>query len=150
MRFRALTIFSVACLLWIFSFLNTPSAFALTPIKLFDLSYQECPAEYGEGYVASGSLQKANCFLVVGKAENKSGKTVVDADVFGRIYDANNNPIMQNRGRVGTITEVPSGISDFSIQISVPAIQKTPLRLEKFKASGFASRVRPFYYDDEF
>jgi hypothetical protein len=84
----------------------------------------------------------ANCYIVYGKAENTSGKPVLNADVFGRIYDANNNPVMQNRTRVGSIDEVPPGVSDFEIRISVPANQPTPLKLEQFKASGFTGRVR--------
>jgi hypothetical protein len=97
--------------------------------------------------VSSGDMNPANCFLIVGTAKNTSGKPVVDADVFGRIYDANGNSVMENRGRVGTLLEVPPGESDFEIRISVSANQATPLKLEQFKASGFASKVRPFYYD---
>ena len=99
-------------------------------------------------YVGSGDMGASNCFLVRGKAKNMSGKTLVDADVFGRIFDANGNSAMENRGRIGTITEVPPGVSDFEIRISVSANQPTPLTLKQFKASGFASKVRPFYYDD--
>ena len=101
-----------------------------------------------EGNVSSGDLRPVNCFLVKGKAKNTSGKTVVDADVFGRIYDANGNSTMENRGRIGTILEVPPGVSDFEIRIDVAANQPTPLTLKQFKASGFAGKVRPYYYDD--
>ncbi|TVQ48912.1 MAG: hypothetical protein EA365_00835 [Gloeocapsa sp. DLM2.Bin57] len=142
---RLLTILLLTISLW----LTSQNAFALTPIKLFDLSYQECSVEIGEGSVSSGGASlPARCFIVSGKAENKSGKPVVDADVFGRIYDANGNPVMENRGRIGSITEIPPGVSDFEIRISVPTELPTPLKLEQFKASGFAARVRPFYYDD--
>ncbi|MEN9519200.1 MAG: hypothetical protein RLZZ381_1788, partial [Cyanobacteriota bacterium] len=89
-----------------------------------------------------------SCYTIKGKAKNISGKTVVDADVFGRIYDANDNSTFENRGRIGTIEEVPPGVSDFEIRVSVPANQPTPLKLKNFKASGFAEKVRPFYYDD--
>jgi hypothetical protein len=129
------------------SFLFAQSAMASTPIKLTNISYKDCPAEIASGNVTSGSSESANCFLVIGKAHNPSGKTVYDADVFGRIYDANNEPAMQNRTRVGTLEEIPAGESDFEIRISVPASQPTPLKLEQFKASGFASKVRPYYYD---
>jgi len=122
-------------------------ALASTPITLTDISYHECTGEIAQGNVNSGSSELANCFLVIGKAENKTGKTVYDADVFGRIYDANNEPAMQNRTRLGTIEEIPPGVSDFEIRISVPANQPTPLKLEQFKASGFAGKVRPYYYD---
>lgn len=92
--------------------------------------------------VSAGSVAEADCYLIVGKANNDTGKPVLNADVFGRIYDANNNPVFQNRTRVGSIDEVPPGVSDFSIRISVAANQPTPLKLKQFKASGFTGRVR--------
>ena len=147
--FRLLSVSFLTCILWVMSFFITPTANALTPVELYDLSYTSCPSELTEGtYVGSGDMGANNCFLVQGKANNKSGKPVVDADVFGRIYDANGNSAMENRGRIGSITEIPPGVSDFEIRISVSANQPTPLTLKKFKASGFASKVRPFYYDD--
>lgn len=132
------------------SWVISPDVIAATPIRLFDISYQECSGELAEGNVSSGGGSvPVNCFIVFGKAENKSGKMVVDADVFGRIYDANHNSVLENRGRVGSIAEIPPGVSDFSIRISVPADQPTPLILEQFKASGFGAKVRPYYYDEE-
>ncbi len=84
----------------------------------------------------------ANCFIVTGTANNTSGKPVMDADIFGRIYDANGNSVMQNRTRLGGVPEIPPGKSTFEIRISVPANQPTPLKLEQFKASGFSRQVR--------
>ena len=78
------------------------------------------------------------------KANNSTFKTVYDADIYGRIYDANNNPILQNRTRLGSIPEVPSGESDFELRISVPANQPEPLQLKQFKASGFSGMVRRY------
>jgi hypothetical protein len=148
MQFRVFAAIFIASIFWLASCLITPNAFALTPVNLYDLTYEDCPSELAEGNVGSGDIRPANCFLIKGKAENKSGKTVVDADVFGRIYDANGNSAMENRGRVGTIEEIPPGVSDFQIRISVSASQATPLTLKQFKAAGFARKVRPFYYDD--
>lgn len=144
MRFRGwLATVAVSCLLWVITWAFPPSALALTPIQLSDLSYHECPPELAKGTVSSGgSSSAAQCFLVTGKAENKSGKLVVNADIFGRIYDANNNSIMQNRTRLGSIEEVPPGVSDFELRITVPANQPTPLQLKQFKASGFTGKVR--------
>ena len=79
---------------------------------------------------------------MTGKAENNSGKSVFDADVFGRIYDANNDSVMQNRTRLGSITEIPAGVSEFNMRISVPANQPLPLQLKQFKAAGFSGQVR--------
>jgi hypothetical protein len=148
-NFRILATLFLTSVFGLLSLVITPVANASTPIKLYDLSYTSCPSEMTEGnYVGSGSMGANNCFLVQGKAKNASGKTVVDADVFGRIFDANGNSAMENRGRIGSIAEVPPGVSDFEIRISVAASQPTPLTLDKFKASGFASKVRPYYYDD--
>lgn len=142
MWFRAFGVFLLSCAIAIISWVEAPPAWALTPIKLFDLSYHECPPEVGQGSVVSGSVMRANCFIITGKAENTSGKYVYNADIFGRIYDANNDTVMQNRTRLGAIEEVPPGISDFELRISVAANQPTPLKLKQFKASGFAGKVR--------
>ncbi|NMF82389.1 hypothetical protein [Nodosilinea sp. P-1105] len=131
----------LVAILWLVSGLQL-TAQALTPIELTDLSYQACPAEMADGMVVSGSIQEANCYLITGKAINRSGKPVVNADIFGRIYDANANPVMQNRTRLGSIDQVPPGESDFQLRVSVAANQPEPLRLEQFKASGFSGKVR--------
>ena len=148
MVLRLLAGLLISVSLWLSSWVITPPAAAITSIKLSDLSYEPCAGDEAEGSVSSGDLRPANCYTIKGKAKNISGKTVVDADVFGRIYDANDNSTFENRGRIGTIEEVPPGVSDFEFRISVPANQPTPLKLKNFKASGFAERVRPFYYDD--
>ena len=121
----------------------SPAALAVTPITLSKVSYKDCSAEAAKGAVTSGGVtQDAACFLIVGKAENKSNKTVYDADVYGRIYDADNNNVLPNRGRVGLIEQVPPGINDFEMRITVPASASMPLQLKKFKASGFGSKIR--------
>jgi hypothetical protein len=119
-----------------------PPAWAMTEIPLTHLDYKNCPPELAEGNVTSGSSDPANCFIVTGTANNKTGKTVYDADVFGRIYDANGEPAMQNRTRVGNIAEIPPGKSEFEVRISVPAEQPLPIRLEQFKAAGFSAKIR--------
>ncbi|MEM9275056.1 MAG: hypothetical protein AAGA80_19135 [Cyanobacteria bacterium P01_F01_bin.143] len=149
MNFRIITVIFLSCFFWMTSFVMTPQASALTSVELFDLDYELCSGDNIQGRsVSSGSMRPANCFFITGKANNTSGKPVVDADVFGRIYDANHNNVMANRSRVGGIPYVPPGVSDFQIRISVPSSQPTPLILEKFKASGFTGKVRPYYYDD--
>jgi hypothetical protein len=97
-------------------------------------------------------MKSANCFIVTGTAVNTSPKPVVDADIFGRIFDADNNPVMQNRNRLGAIPYVPIGESEFELRITVPDKMTPPLRLDKFKASGFASNVSQFgnIADDDF
>lgn len=143
MRVRPFAFILAAIGLWLSSWLIAPAALALTQIKLTDLSYHECPADLAEGAITSGGTSMAaNCFIVTGKAQNNSGKPIVNADIFGRIYDANDNPILQNRTRLGSIDEVPPGTSTFEFRISVPVNQPTPLQLKQFKASGFTGVVR--------
>ncbi|MEO0408230.1 MAG: hypothetical protein AAF289_12840, partial [Cyanobacteria bacterium P01_A01_bin.135] len=89
----------IASCLWALSCLWTPAAEALTQVDLFDVSYKDCPPELASGMVVAGSVAEADCYLVFGKAKNSTGKPVLNADVFGRIYDANNNPVFQNRTR---------------------------------------------------
>ncbi len=142
MRLRSLTIVFISCLITFLSWAIAPTSVALTQIKLFDVSYKNCPPELAQGAVISSGSAAANCFIVIGKAENATNKTAYDADIFGRIYDANNDSVMQNRTRLGSIAEVPPGISDFELRISVPANQPTPLKLKQFKAAGFSGQVR--------
>jgi hypothetical protein len=147
-RARLLSGLLIACI----CFLSwMPAAYALTPIDLKNLVAEDCPADaaYAEGLTTSGSSMQATCYLIRGTAVNKSGKDIVDADIFGRIYDADDNPVMKNRYRLGGIEYVPTGESEFSFRISVPAIQPAPLKLKQFKASGFASKVRRFQSWDE-
>lgn len=139
---QAFSVVVLTCFLGIITWVFTPPALALTQIKLSDISYQECPAELAQGAVTSGTTMSANCFIVTGKAENNSGKPVYDADIFGRVYDANNDSVMQNRTRLGSIAEILPGISDFQLRISVPANQPLPLKLKQFKAAGFSAQVR--------
>jgi hypothetical protein len=132
----------VSCIIGVLLWVSTPPALALTQIRLFDISYKECPDELAKGAVTSSGTMSASCYLVSGKAENATNKFVYDADIFGRIYDANNDSVMQNRTRIGLIPEVPPGISDFEFRISVPANQPTPLKLKQLKAAGFSAQVR--------
>jgi hypothetical protein len=141
--FRAIAAIFVSILLWLGTPGFTPSALAITQIKLTDLSQRECPPEVGEGSVTSGgAFMMAKCFLVTGKTVNESGKTVYDADIFGRIYDANGDSVLQNRTRLGSIEEIPPGEGTFELRISIPENQPAPLKLKQFKAAGFTGKVR--------
>jgi hypothetical protein len=143
MLIRTVARFTVAILLSLSTWIFAPAAWAITPIPLSNVSYKDCSAEMAKGTVSSGGVtQDAACFLIIGKAENKSGKTVFDADVYGRIYDADNNNVLPNRGRVGLIEQVPPGINDFEMRITVPSSARQPLQLKKFKASGFTTKIR--------
>lgn len=142
-NFRSINVVLMTGVIAIASWFWMPPAWAMTQIKLSEMSYHECSAELSEGLVTSdGSGRPANCFIVTGKANNPSNKMVYDADVYGRIFDASDNNIMPNRTRIGKIDELPPGESDFELRISVPVNHPLPLNFKQFKATGFASSVR--------
>jgi hypothetical protein len=118
------------------------AAWANIQVKISNLSYASCPPEIANNMVLGGGVMPANCFMVHGKTENSSGKIVYNADVFGRIYDANGNDAMSERNRLGAIAEILPGSHNFEIMISVAADLPEPLQFKQFKASGFANKIR--------
>jgi hypothetical protein len=119
-----------------------PSVSAAVQVKLSDISYGSCPPEIASNMVLGGGVMSASCYLVSGTADNPKNQIVYNADVFGRVYDANGNDAMPERTRLGAIAEIPPGKSNFEITISVPAEMSEPLSLKQFKASGFTGKVR--------
>ncbi|WP_017286931.1 hypothetical protein [Leptolyngbya sp. FACHB-1624] len=137
---RSMVAILLAACIWL---LGTFDAWALVQIKLSDVSYRECPEDLAKGAITAGGVpQSARCFMVFGKATNPTNKLIVNADIFGRIYDANEDPIIENRTRLGSIPEVPPGVSEFEFPINVPESQPLPLKLLQFKAAGFTGTVR--------
>ncbi|ELS32831.1 hypothetical protein Pse7429DRAFT_1967 [Pseudanabaena biceps PCC 7429] len=117
-------------------------AWANVQIKLTNINYEPCIGDAGKNMVTGGGVMSAKCYTIKGKANNTSGKVVYNADIFGRIYDANGNDAMPERARLGAVEEIPVGKSDFQIMVAIPAEQPEPLELKQFKASGFAGKVR--------
>ncbi len=142
---KILHIFQVVALslmLCICTFAFSAPAWANVQIKLTNVDYERCTGDIGKNMVLGGGIMSANCYMIKGDANNPSGKVVYNADVFGRIYDANGNDAMPERGRVGAIEEIPTGKSKFEIMVAIPAEQPEPLELKQFKASGFGGKVR--------
>jgi hypothetical protein len=132
----------LSLLLCICTFAFIAPAWANVQIKLTNLNYEPCTGAAGKNMVLGGGVMSAKCYMIKGNANNPSGKVVYNADIFGRIYDANGNDAMPERGRLGAVDEIPAGNSDFQIMVAIPAEQPEPLDLKQFKASGFAGKVR--------
>ncbi|MFT0795807.1 FxLYD domain-containing protein, partial [Synechococcus sp. H70.1] len=105
--------------------------FGMIPLKLKDLHVTPCPdtPEYTNLVTSNGNPIPARCLFIEGTVVNRSKNTVLNADVFGRLYDANGNEVLPERTRLGAIEEVPPGESPFSIRISVPVTSALPLTL---------------------
>ncbi len=84
----------------------------------------------------------ASCYALRGEVVNPGKRPVVDTDVFAQILDSSGEPVLQNRSRVGSIGDVPPGISPFALRLSVPAGTPGPLQVSHAKARGFSAPVR--------
>jgi len=133
----------IYCLIFCLSLVViAPTAEANIQVKIKNLSYEPCPEGQGKNLVLGGGVMPADCYIIRGTAVNTSGKVVYNADIFGRVYDANGNDVMPERGRLGAVDVIPVGESPFEIMLSVPRDQPPPLTLKQFKASGFSGSVR--------
>lgn len=83
------------------------AAWANVQIKLTNVIYEPCTGEAGKHMVLGGGVMSAKCYMIKGNANNTSGKVVYNADIFGRIYDANGNDAMPERARLGAVEEFP-------------------------------------------
>ncbi|MFN3926843.1 MAG: FxLYD domain-containing protein [Pseudanabaenaceae cyanobacterium] len=132
----------VLLLLFCWGVFTADPASADVKIKIKNLTYEPCQGEGGKNLVLGGGTMPATCYMIKGTAVNPSNKTIYNADVFGRVYDANGNDVLPERGRLGSVDVIPPGESEFQIMLSVPRDQPPPLKLEKFKAVGFTGTVR--------
>ncbi|WP_242022992.1 hypothetical protein [Pseudanabaena mucicola] len=139
---QTLQIGGLALLLCVCTFAFSAPAWATVQIKLTQLTYEKCTGDAGKNMVLGGGVMSAKCYMVKGLANNPSGKVVYNADIFGRIYDANGNDAMPERTRLGSVDEIPAGKSEIQLMVAIPAEQPEPLELKQFKASGFAGKVR--------
>jgi hypothetical protein len=140
--FKTFQATALVILLCLCSFALSAPAWANVQIKLTNVVYEPCTGDIGKNMVLGGGIMSAKCYMIKGEANNSSGKVVYNADIFGRIYDANGNDAMPERGRLGAVEQIPAGKSDFEIMVAIPAEQPEPLELKQFKASGFAGKVR--------
>ena len=99
-----------------------------------ELSVAPCANPLAGGTPGTGTF-RALCYVVNGKANNPSSEIVFNADVFGIIIDANNDPVLRS-GRVGSIPAVPPGESSFALEITVAASQPAPFKLKAWRAEG--------------
>ncbi len=139
---KVLQVSALSLMICLCTFAFSNAAWANVQIKLTNVIYEPCTGEAGKHMVLGGGVMSAKCYMIKGNANNTSGKVVYNADIFGRIYDANGNDAMPERTRLGAVEEIPAGKSDFEIMVAIPAEQPEPLELKQFKASGFAGKVR--------
>lgn len=112
-------------------------------MELSDLHIIDCPEtpDFQNLPTSGASANRVSCYLIEGTVTNPTDRTIYNADIFGRLYDASDNEVWPERTRLGSVEEVPSGDSSFNIRISVPSTNPLPLQLKQFKAAGFRGKV---------
>ncbi|MDA0257241.1 MAG: hypothetical protein O2972_00935 [Cyanobacteria bacterium] len=91
----------------------------------------------------------ASCFVLSGDVNNPGRFPVVDTDVYARILDASEEPVLPNRTRVGSIGDVEPGTHAFALRLPIPAGTPGPFVVKNPKARGFSSPVRTRVDDDD-
>ena len=122
--------------------LFAPAAAWAADLKVSGVSLEPCPTGDVGAQPELSRPTGARCYALRGTVENPGRKAVVDTDVFALILDSSGEPVLQNRTRVGSIGDVPPGLSSFALRLSVPAGTPGPLSFRAVKARGFSGPVR--------
>ena len=129
--------------------LLVPAAAWASDLVVRQIQLEPCP----EADVGAQPEQKrpsgATCYALRGEVVNPGKRPVVDTDVFAQILDSSGEPVLQNRSRVGSIGDVPPGVSPFALRLSVPAGTPGPLQVSHAKAKGFSAPVRTRAGEDD-
>ncbi|KAG0584542.1 hypothetical protein KC19_3G216900 [Ceratodon purpureus] len=121
------------------------AALAEVKLVLSNIEATPVPCPDGQTTVTGGTSFGVRCFRVTGDVNNPVKQAVYNADIFGRVYDAQGEPALdaEENLRIDTLAEVPPGTSKVSFQIAVSESQAKlgPLKLKNFKATGYLGKV---------
>jgi len=91
--------------------------------------------------------QPVQCAEVTAQAVNKGKDPILNADVFGYVLDADDNPISDTTEniRIAYVDSIPVGTSQVTFELVVPESQMAlgPIQIQKLKASGFTKPMLP-------
>lgn len=139
----------VLAMLLAIGLLGAPVEAWAAELTVSEVILEPCPPEDVGAQPDLRRPSGASCYALRGVVENPGQRPVVDTDVYARILDASGEPVLQNRTRVGSIGDVPPGISPFGLRLSVPAGTPGPLRFSSVKARGFSAPVRSRAGDED-
>ena len=126
-----------------------PSPAAAAELQVSEVRLEPCPSDDPGSQSGMRRPSGASCYALRGVVLNQGGRPVVDTDVFAQILDSSGEPVLQNRSRVGSIGDVPPGVSPFALRLSVPAGTPGPLKVSHAKAKGFSAPVRTRAGEDD-
>ena len=114
-----------------------PETIMLTDVRV---EVQECK----KGQVISTPVK---CAQVSAQAVNGGKAPVLNADVFGYVLDADDNPISDTTEniRIAYLDSIPVGTSTVAFELVVPTAQLDlgPIQIQKLKATGFTRPMLP-------
>ena len=113
-------------------------SFALVPyveaveLKLSQLDLVKCDTADPASKQPKG--YRSGCYVLDGEISSNAKSTIKDVDVFAFIYDASDEEVLPNRPRIGSINNVPVGVSKFSVRVPIPSFAIPPFTIKKAKA----------------
>ena len=111
-------------------------------LSLSDLELYPCPINDAGAQPELSRPVGASCFVLSGIVNNPGRRTIADTDVFAKVLDAGDEPVLQNRTRVGSIGDVRPGSRAFALRLAIPAGTPEPFRVIGASARGFSGPVR--------
>lgn len=118
-----------------------PPAWA-AELTVSEVQLEPCPAEDAGSQPELRRPTGASCYALRGQVSNPGRRPVVDTDVFALILDSSGEPVLPNRSRVGSIGDVPPGVSEFALRLAIPAGTPGPFSVRNPRARGFTAPVR--------
>ena len=121
---------------------SAPAMAWAADLEVRSLVLDPCPAADVGAQPELRRPSGASCYALRGEVFNPGRQPVVDTDLFALILDASGEPVLPNRSRVGSIGDVPPGLSTFALRLAVPAGTPGPFVVRQAKARGFRAPVR--------
>ena len=101
-------------------------------LKLSQLDLNKCDTADPASKQPKG--YRSGCYILDGEISSNAKSPIKDVDVFAFIYDASDEEVLPNRPRIGSINNVPVGVSKFSIRVPIPSFAIPPFSIKKAKA----------------
>ena len=109
-----------------------PHDLAAAELKLSELDLVNCETADPASKQPKG--YRSGCYILNGVISSDAKSVIKDVDVFAFIYDASDEEVLPNRPRIGSINNVPAGVSRFSVRVPIPSFAIPPFAIKNPKA----------------
>lgn len=129
---KRLTTIAILCVAILSLNLMSVATAHAAELSLRDLSLVGCDEADPES--AQPERYRSGCYILNGQINNNGENIIENVDVFAFIYDASDEEVLPNRPRIGSLSNVPPGESDFAVRVPVPSFAAPPFSIRKAKA----------------